>query len=71
MFGYAKNLFRPERFTDDAISTFHHDLLAGSTMVWKLAESRLPSEVMEGLIKNLDESGLPGIFTSHIEKGEL
>lgn len=70
MFGYAKNLLRPKSFTQDEVVAFHNDLLAGSTMVWKIAESRLPTDVMGDLINKLDESGLPGIFTSHVPEGK-
>lgn len=69
MFGYAKNLLRPNRFTEDEITRFHHNLLAGSTMIWKIAESHLPAEIMQPLIAKLKGSDLPGIFTSHIEEG--
>ncbi|KAG9022158.1 hypothetical protein FS837_006571 [Tulasnella sp. UAMH 9824] len=69
MFGHAKNLLHPNRFTENEITKFHHNLLAGSTVIWKIAESRLPAEIMQPLIAKLEGSGLPGIFTSHIEEG--
>ncbi|KAG8935209.1 hypothetical protein FRC01_005465 [Tulasnella sp. 417] len=39
------NLLRPQRFSEDEILEMHHRLLAGATLVWKLAESRLPAAV--------------------------
>lgn len=70
MFGYAKNLLYPSRFTQTKLTEFHRDLLGCSSLVWMVAESRLPTSVVEKLKTDLDESGLPGIYTSQIPEGQ-
>ncbi|KAG8934648.1 hypothetical protein FRC01_001384 [Tulasnella sp. 417] len=62
------NLLRPQRFSGDEILEMHHRLLAGSTLVWKLAESRFPAAVTADVSKELGK--LPNFFTTHIPEGQ-
>ncbi|KIO32316.1 hypothetical protein M407DRAFT_42599, partial [Tulasnella calospora MUT 4182] len=69
MFGHARNLLYPSRFTESELTMMHHDLLACASLVWMIAESRLPSPVIDQVKSDFVKSGLPGISTSHIPEG--
>lgn len=71
MFGYARNLLYPNRWTESELTRMHHDLLACASLVWMVAESRLPAAVLNQIESDFVKSGLPGIFTSQIEEGQL
>jgi hypothetical protein len=67
VFGLAKSYRK--KVDPETMVAHDEDIIAALTIMWALVRSVMPSEVMDGVEKDLEESGLPRLATCNIDEG--
>lgn len=66
-FNFAKNIL-DKKLSPAEIYRIDHALLGAISILWHIAESILPADIINEFQKALDTSGMPGIFSSSIRE---